>query len=246
MKRLIYLALILGCFSAPAFAAWTLTNDAQTTADSVTFSSVLTNPSIIIAVCRARFSNSNTGASDSAGNVYVDIGLGGYDTGIGTLNRSFLRVVIANNTHTTANDVITCDNDDGTTWASATEFTGGGSFVDGVGPATGLIAAGGGANALVFPSFSTCNNGDLIFAIFLPVAGSSFTAGTSPVVYTLTPAPIVILINEYTVQATHGSIGPTLGYSGGSVLWGGVAFALSNSPFPCGGGRLRGQIRNSQ
>src|ERR1035438_3667535 len=132
MRKFVIPSLIVLAYCLPAHAVWTLTNDQQAAAPSVTFSNALTNPSIIIAVCRSRYISYNTGAHDSAGNTYVDSGLGSFDTGLLPTDRPRFRVMTASNTQTTANDVITCDDADGTTWTSATEFTGGSSLVDGV------------------------------------------------------------------------------------------------------------------
>jgi hypothetical protein len=227
MRKFVIPSLIVLAYCLPAHAVWTLTNDQQAAATSVTFSNALTNPSTIIAVCRSRYISYNTGAHDSAGNTYVDSGLGSVGVGLLPTDRPQFRVMTASNTQTTANDVITCDDNDGTTWTTATEFTGGSSLVDGVIGASGLVAAGGGANAIVFPSYSTTQDGDLIFAVYVDEGGSSsWTAGTSPVAFTLTPATIAIAVKEYATQATHGSIGPTLGYSGGAVTWGGISIAV--------------------
>lgn len=231
LRRFLLLTIVLGA-SCPAFAAWTITNDVQGTSNAQTFSNALTNPSTIIVTCRSSDTSLVASVTDTAGNSYILSPLGQFNTGIGFLNREIFSTWVAANTHTTSSNVVTCHDVAASSWAAATEITGCTTcgVVDGGVDAYQQTPSAGGANAIFFPTpFVTTHDGDFIYVMIVNTAGSSFTAGTSPVVFTLLPASVSIIRGEYTTQATHGSIAPTYGYSGGSITWGGIAIAISTT-----------------
>lgn len=254
MRKLIIIAAFLVC-SVPSWASWSVTNDKQnycgagvTSCADTAFSASLTNGSVIVVIFRYLTSAATplTGCNDTAGNSY-SLAEAGFDTGaLFPSGGPFLAVFTANNTHTTASNVVTC----GVTNASslgleAFELTGGSSNVDGYAGTNLHNATCPGANVITFTGITTTQNGDFVFAI-LQVNNdfSPWSAGTSPVTFTLMPGAIVMGISEYNIQTSAGAIAPTEGCAGsGFLTYGGITIAFSTS-VPVS--RHRGQVINSQ
>lgn|SRR5574337_27723 len=228
MKRILIAVIFL--LSLPSWASWTVTNDKQAVAASVTFTTNLSNPSTIIVVCRAANIDPPIGVpTDTAGNSYVDSGLGYVQVNAGTPRDSMI-IYVANNTHTTASNVVTCNFGGATVFIEAAEITGCNpcGIVDGKASSIHQTASSG-ANTVISTSYNTTINGDFIFFTFFDQGGASgYSAGTSPLTFTLMPFTPTITVSEETTQATHGSIAPTAGFSsGGPITWGGMSIAIA-------------------
>lgn len=231
MRKLFPLLLLL---SLPAWASWTVVQSKQGTISaspsSVTFSSSLTNPSTIIVLCRMAVIDAlGVTVTDTAGNTFSDAGFGTFQFGV--TPRDTFQIFTAANTHTTASDVVSCNlTSSNQVGIVATEATGGSICYDGGAGTANQNTTGGGANAIVFNGFTTTTNGDLVYVAYDDAGGSSaWTAGTSPVMFTLMPDTPTTDVGEYVVQGTHGTIAPTMGYTGGAVNWGGLTIALKAS-----------------
>lgn len=254
MKRLFRLALVIACLSCPAFAAWSQNNACNlfvggsllTSASCPAFSSNLVNPSVIIVTCRFN-GFSAASVTDTAGNIYADSGAGivqAISPGIGS---GYLQTFVTYNTHTTASNIPTCafpaSNNVG---IDATEVTIAGLsslHVDSFTVQTQTASPVCGANSLVFPTYTTAGDGDLIYAVALTDVGiTGLSAGTTPISFTLTATPSAD-VAEYGVQTTHGALAPTEGCSGGSGNWGGISIALGASSATH---RHRAQVMQSQ
>lgn len=241
MKKLI-LSLILFSCSYLYTQTWTAVNDkqafnggGQNTVACGPFTLPLTAGSTIIMTVRT--SGVATTCADTALNTYVDGGQLQKDMGVPGSSSEFFQIFVAQNTHTTASNIVTCSFSitSNSAGCDATEVTvsGGGGVVSVDGPgnfATGQATGACGANSLVIPNFTTTINGDFIYAAFLEQA-LPITAGTSPLLFTLLSASVspVAMTSESTKQTTAGNTGPTEGCAGGSQTYGGMSLALKST-----------------
>lgn len=242
MKKIGILAL-LSVLASPCWAAWLLKNSKTGNSSSssvssiatASFTSALTNSSIIIVVCQALTPWSD-GAStttyavptDTAGNTYIDaqIGTTGFNSG-GVTEEMFY----TENTHTTASNIVTCHSNAGAiTFFSVVAFEETGGAVSGPIDAkhynSNQTSGSSGANSLSMTSQTTTINGDLIVAAF-GCSGGPCSAGTSPNGFTQISA--VGGQVETFVQTTAGAIAPTAGDSTSSDTWGGMWVAFTPS-----------------
>lgn len=242
MRKLLTLALILS--TIPAWASWTL-NNAKQGGGTLTFANPLHNPSTIIVVCRSSSTDPTPTVTEAAGNTFVISPLGAVNIQVGgTLTTE--TILAAANTSTMASDTIICHTG-GSIQQAAYEIYGCspcGVFDGGVSNINQTSGAGG-PNAIVSASFSTTVNGDFILMSYWDNGGAgSFTAGTSPVIFTLTGESITVIASEYATQGTHGAIAPTMGVTGAGVNWGSQAIAIA--PSSLSSTRRRSQVISSQ
>ena len=202
-----------------------------TSATLSTFSTALTNPSIIFVEEYAVGTPSSFPVpTDTAGNTYVDCGPGKilYNSSAVTLECFY-----ALNTHTTASNIVTIHASSSVTYMNGTAFevTGGAtsSPIDGgsgVGYSSLANGTGGssGANALYGNAITPAGSGDLIIGMFAG-ANAIPTAGTSPNAYTAVNVS-AHAVSEYFYQLVSASIDATAGstYSGDS--YGNITVAL--------------------
>lgn len=222
----------------------TLTNDAQgysgslvSSVPTAAFANNLTNPSRIGVMCGSGDSTGGivTTVTDTAMNTYTDSGYGVCVAATGYyFDAPNFQFFLASNTSTTASNIATCHFSfaSQTARAEAFELTGTQAIPDGYSCTDLLTAVSSGPNAMVFNTLTPSSNGNFIYlAGFTPQGGASgFSAGTSPIMWTIMPYTITAFVSEYYVQSTAASIGPTEGFSTGSnVLYGGFAVALCTS-----------------
>ena len=202
-----------------------------TSATLSTFSTALTNPSVIFVEEYAVGTPSSFPVpTDTASNTYVDCGPGKilYNSSAVTLECFY-----ALNTHTTASNIVTIHASSSVTYMNGTAFevTGGAtsSPIDGgsgVGYSSLANGTGGssGANALYGNAITPAGSGDLIIGMFAG-ANAIPTAGTSPNAYTAVNVS-AHAVSEYFYQLVSASIDATAGstYSGDS--YGNITVAL--------------------
>ena len=167
--------------------AWARTNDQY--ANNVTtnpvnvtaFANALTPGSLIVVGVRITDTSGPSTPTDTAGNTYLDCGIGPIPYGA---NTAYCQLFYALNTHNTASNVISCVNAGGKSYYIAcAEFTGndnglyGLSVIDGTpsGNANANSGTGGGQN-VVTGNTTPLNNGDLILGFGKSAGG--FTQGT--------------------------------------------------------------------
>lgn len=212
--------------------AWSLTNSGNAAASNAAsvaisaFANPLSNPSILVAMVQFTGPQTLTSVTDTAGNTYVDCGLGALQM-TANVNGQFLQLLVANNTHTTSSNIVTANISATTNFPRICvgEWTGGAtsSPIDVKNSVVNQSSAGG-ANACSITATTTNNNGELIVAGWATI-NFNITAGTSPNAFTLVGTPTGGNALEYFVQTTAASISPTAGTTG-SDTYAGIMVAL--------------------
>lgn len=219
-KIILGLLIASSCFGQAMFRAqnkttaatppWAVPNSCGNTADNhdgspnigCTFSTALTNPSIILVGVRNVETDTVT-CTDTAGNTYADSGAGRLLRLSGT---RLVQVFIAYNTHTTSSNSITCTASIQTTYPVilANEITGGAtsSAVDQTNPND--ASSGSGSNNLTTGAKTTLANGEFIYGFFDNNTEAA-TVGTSPNLF-ISIGTVDKNLVEYFAQTTAGSI----------------------------------------
>lgn len=209
--------------------AWTLKN-AQTSGSVVAnpavtpaFTNPLTNFSLII-VGVGRASTTVSTPTDTAGNTYLDSGVGAISVLAGTV---VVQLFYALNTHTTASNVVSVANAGGAGIAVyAAEYTGGVNVspVDKTSTtANGSTGVGGGQN-MTSGSATTTQGGELIIGLGGDGSGGTITVGTGF-------AQIIsgVGVFESQIQAAAGSIAATWNDSVNSASYGAIMATFKNA-----------------
>lgn len=202
-----------------------------TSATLSTFSTALTNPSVIFVEEYAVGAPSSFPVpTDTAGNTYVDCGPGKI---LYNSNAVTLECFYALNTHTTASNIVTIHASSSVTYMNGTAFevTGGAtsSPIDGGSGAGYSSLANGtggssGANALHGNAITPAGSGDLIIGMFAG-ANAIPTAGTSPNAYTAVNVS-AHAVSEYFYQLVSASIDATAGSTYSGDAYGNITVAL--------------------
>jgi hypothetical protein len=209
-----------------AHTYWTLTNTAYGSATNTTVSTAamahaLTNPSIIVVGVLLDTSGTVPTPTDTAGNTY-------HDSGEGQVNTSSWRLELfyANNTHTTASNVVSVSYGSSIGMSvEAAEFTGGAtsSPVDQFsGTSSGSTGTGGGQN-LSTPAENTTRNGELIVGFQVDFSAAA-NAGAG--------FDLVLSTQRYLEQMTQtvaGSVAATWS-AGNSNTYGAIMMTLELAP----------------
>lgn len=172
------------------------------------FSAALTNPSVIIAAVTCGSVSVGNVITDTAGNTYMDTGVGKLVFGAVAEGQVFY----AKNTHTTASNVITNTPSVACAFPRilAVEIKGANATTPldqfaGQSSTTG----GSGANVMTSTAATTTANGDFIFG-WCPSLNGTVSAGTSPNSFSLIDNPGNVVGERFT-QSSAGSIAATCG-----------------------------------
>jgi hypothetical protein len=182
----------------PAGAIWALVQHSFTfSSTSTTFSSALTNGSLIIVGVGNSAGTTFGTPTDTAGNTYADCGPGKV---LFNASGSAIQCFYAINTHTTASNVVSAT---GVQWIEASEWTGNKSSAvldASVANPSASSGTGGGQN-MTSTAATTTHSGDLIIGYFEDNSGSQ-VAGTG---FTIIQSGF----GEYQTQSSAGSVTAT-------------------------------------